>query len=172
MSQANQNARPIDESFVAIAREMMQDGRREQDVLDRGGGVVPWSFWAASLAGLAAAFLQAGLYIVAAKGPVEFMPGVKIGGYGDSSWLLMLVIYGLWKGASIAVTVLMMTHLALRFVQSTSATAYAVTGAISGCIYAYGMQMLGAGEQQVLATAATGLVAGYLYRVFSGVRAA
>jgi len=172
-SSAAQNAaRPIDENFVAIAREMMNDGRREQELLDHGGGTVPWSLLAAILAGVGAACLQAGLYIVAAKGPVEFMPGVKIGSYGDASWLLMLVIYGLWKGASIAVTVMMLTHLAMRFVQSTSASAYAVAGAISGCIYAYGMQMLGAGEQQVLTTAVTGLLAGFLYRIFSGVRPA
>jgi hypothetical protein len=170
--QAQNAARPIDESFVALAREMMQDGRREQEVIDRGDGVVPWSFWSASLAGLAGAFLQAGVYIVAAKGPVEFMPGVKINGYGDSSWLLMLTLYGLWKGASIAATALMFTHFALRFVQMTSPAAYAVGGAIGGCIYAIAMQMLGAGPQQVVATAVTGLAAGYLFRIFSGVRAA
>ncbi|MDF2114570.1 hypothetical protein PY365_03200 [Roseiarcaceae bacterium H3SJ34-1] len=169
---AQNAARPIDESFVALAREMMQDSRREQEVIERGGGVVPWSFWAASLAGLAGAFLQAGLYIVAAKGPVEFMPGVKINGYGDASWLLMLMLYGLMSGARIAVTSLMFSHLALRFVQVTSPAAYAAGGAIGGCIYAYGMQMLGAGPQHVVATAMTGLAAGYLYRIFSGVRAA
>jgi len=170
--QARNAARPIDESFVAIAREMMQDGRREREVIDRGDGVVPWSFWAASLAGLGAAFLQAGIYIVAAKGPIEFMPGVKINGYGDGTWLLTLMLYGLLSGARIAATSLMFTHFALRFVQMTSPAAYAVGGAIGGGIYAYAMQMLGAGPQHLTATAVTGLLAGYLYRIFAGVRAA
>jgi hypothetical protein len=171
-AQAQNATRPIDEGFIAIAREMMQDGRREQGVLDRGEGVVPWSFWAASLAGLGAAFLQAGIYIVAARGPIEFMPGVKINGYGDGTWLLTLTLYGLLSGARIAVTSLMFTHFALRFVEISSPVAYAVGGAIGGCIYAYAMHMLGAGPQHLVATAVTGLVAGYLYRIFSGVRAA
>ena len=167
-----QNASPpIDDRFVAVAREMMQHSRREQEVASSGGGTVPWSLRAAVLAGLGAAFLQAGLLIVAAKGSIEFIPGVKIFGDGDASWLLMLVLYGLLSGARIAVTTLMFTHFALRFVQLTSLTAYAVGGAVSGCIHAYGLQMLSGGGQRMLTTAATGFAAGYLYRVFSGIRA-
>ncbi|MDH7799789.1 MULTISPECIES: hypothetical protein [unclassified Beijerinckia] len=161
--------KPTDENFTVLARQMLREGDNVQYSAER-PGEVPWSMTAATLAGVAGSCLLAGLYIVAAKGPVEIIPGLKMTLGGSSQMLLLAIVLGLWNGAQIAVTATMVSHMAMRFVQMTSPTAYAIAGGISGAVYDYGMAMLTGESSNVLVTAATGLAAGFLYRRFAGLR--
>lgn len=160
--------RPADERFSAVAREMLRSSESEQAVQRQ--GEVPWSMTAALLAGIAASCLQAGLYIVAAKGPIEIIPGLKMTLGSSSEMLLMAITLGLWRGAQVAVTAIMLSHLAMRFTQMSSPTAYGIAGAVSGAIYAYGLDLLTEQSASIWATAASGLAAGFLYRLFAGLR--
>ncbi|HEV2573621.1 MAG TPA: hypothetical protein VGU72_17940 [Beijerinckiaceae bacterium] len=161
-------AKPVDERFTAMARQLLRDGEGELSMVATSDGAVPWSMRAALLAGLVASCLQAGLYVLAAKAPLELIPGLKMTIGDGSQMLLLALVLGLWNGVQIAVTATMASHWAMRFVELTSPTAYAIAGAVSGGIYAYGMTILTGQPRHLIATMASGLTAAFLYRRFAG----
>jgi hypothetical protein len=135
------------------------------------GRKVPWSAIAALIAGVVACLLQSGGLILSTYGSVEVIPGFKVD-VGQTSILAPLLISaGLIEGARVAAFSLLLAHAALRLVNVTNIFAYALFGALAGAAQAMAMSVItGVPMKSALAEAVTGLIAGYFYRMFAGVK--
>jgi hypothetical protein len=158
-----------------IARRILGDGAsiaETQTTTAPTDGVVPWTWRAAILAGLAAACLQAGLVVLSTQSPTPLLPGLpmQVGGTG-SSLTPALIAYGLWNGGSAAATTMMIANFILRVMKMTSPVAYALGGALVGAGSGYLLRVLLGGEDTMATDAIAGLAAGFLYRIFAGVKA-
>jgi len=136
-------------------------------------GVVPWSWRAAFLAGFAASCLQAGLVVLQAQHATPILPGVpfEVGGEGAVT-TPALIAAALWTSAQDAATALLLSHFGLRALNISSPLAYAVGGAAGGALSAYATRLLLGGEDAMLTDAITGLISGFLFRMFAGLKAA
>ncbi len=143
------------------------------DIVNARTGVVPWSWRAATLAGVSAACLQAGAVVLAAQSPNSLLPGipVEIGGAGTAA-APVLIAYGLWSGGQDAASALLFSHFGLRSLNMTSPIAYAICGAVMGVASAYLMQVLNVGEAASVTDAIMGLIAGFMYRTLAGIKTA
>lgn len=160
-----------------LARDLLGDakpaGSAEAGAVSSAEGRVPWSWRAAMLAGIAAASLQAGLIVLSSQSPTPLLPGLPwaVGGAG-SALTPAVIAYGLWNGGSNAATTMMVAHFGLRAVRTTSPLAYALGGAVVGAAASYLMRTLLGGDDTLATDAITGLLAGFLYRMIAGARAA
>ena len=170
-AQGAQATQTLDPKLAAFASELRAETRRDQtEDIAPGEGEVPWSMRAAILAGLFASLLQAGMVVASAQGVVEIIPGLKVD-VGQGSLLTPLIILtGLWGGAHVAASAVMLSHFLLRRLGRVAALDYALAGCAAGAADAFMTTLLFGGAHGLLAQAMTGLAAGYFFRLFAGVR--
>ncbi len=162
---------PLDQ----LARQLLGERSHSsaQDAATRGPGVVPWSWRAAMLAGLAAACLRAGLIVLSAQTAAPILPGLPIAVGGEGSAMApALIAWGLWSGGRDAATTMFIANLILRLLKTDSPVAYALGGALVGAGSSYATMLLLGGENDIAVQAALGLAAGFLYRIFAGTKPA
>ena len=154
-----------------MARKLMEAQARESaDAGHVAGAVsVPWTRRSAFLACVCAAMAQAGALVVNARNTVEIVPGVGLD-FSDGSGVSAVYIgYSLLRGARVAGVSLLIAHHALRAIGQTSLIAYAAGAAAIGAAQAFALYH---GHHDLLVESATGLAAGFLFRVFAGVERA
>ena len=163
---------PLDE----IARRLMsgESSDRSPESAPAGAasaGAVPWSARAATLAGLSAACLQAGRVVLSPQSAVPDLSsfGVHIDASSGVAYPA-LIAFGLWSGGTSAAQTMLLTHFGLRAAGQTSPVAYAIAGAAMGAGLSWATVLLMGGEPAMVADATLGIVSGFLYRVFAGVK--
>lgn len=161
--------------FFAAVRAELADAREDRRL------VVPRSFKAAFLAGLVVGCALAGFDVTAAETPATPAPfatiAAALGSPMDTSPMNLApatILIGLFGGARIAATTMIVVHTLLNWADCSSRTAYAIGGAaVSAAVSAALLVALGhpPAHGWVIELAA-GAAGGLLYRVFAGRRAA
>jgi hypothetical protein len=134
--------------------------------------IVPASGRAAFLAGLVVACLHASLDLGTSVALGQKLGTLPIG--GRTLPIVPLILLGsLWSGARSSAIGLFFVRALLGRMQVTNITAYALCGGFLAFLYALIAQALGWGDLEALPIdVATGLAAGFLYRLFAGTRVA
>jgi hypothetical protein len=133
--------------------------------------IVPYSGRAALLAGLIAAFIHASLDL---GGSIAFGQQSSIVTMtGQTVAVPLLLLAGLWSGARASLIGLICVRLILARLQITHVGAYALCGGLVGLLYSLILHLNGWDHLEVLGLdSATGLAAGFFYRIFAGTRPA
>jgi hypothetical protein len=132
---------------------------------------VPYSLRAGLLAGLVVSLMQAGLVIVAAKAQSASLAGLAaMTGVSPQDMLPLVVAGSLLDGAQATGFTVLTAHSVLKRFAVTGHAAYALGGAAAAAVYAVGALLLGFGAPAHgwAIELATGLGAGFFYRVFAG----
>lgn len=169
---ATESGIPLD----VIAKQLIGEGAARANTPEARSveGYVPWSWRASMLAGIAASSLQAGLIVWQSQNAgsaLPGLPGVNVAPGVGSPVTAALIAYGLWSGAREAAGSMMFSHFGLRLFGLRTPIAYAVGGGAGGAAMAYISEALAGGEANLITSVATGLVTGFLYRMFAGLRA-
>jgi hypothetical protein len=138
---------------------------------ERRAGAVPTSWRAGLLAGLVVSLMQAGMVIVEAKAQSASLAGLAtMTGVSPQDMLLLVVAGSLLDGAQTTGFTVLTAHKALKRLAVTGHAAYALGGAAAAAVYAVGALLLGFGAPAHgwAIALATGLGAGFFYRVFAG----
>jgi hypothetical protein len=148
---------------------------RQKALLEKtaqGACVVPASGRAALLAGLVVACLHVSLDLGTAIALGQRLGTISV--EGRTVPLVPLILAGsLWSGARSSAIVLFFIRALLSRLEMTHIGSYAVCGGLVAFLYAITMQALGWGDPSTLAVdVATGLAAGFFYRLFAGTRPA
>jgi len=157
-----------------LAKSIMGDMHAgNETAAGKAGGVVPWSWSAAFIAGISAASLQAGVVVLQAQTPAPLVPGLggAIGGAG-TAFAPALIGLTLFSSGREAAATIVLARLGLRLAGLTSLIAYAIGGGVAGAISSYVDQALFGGEDALLLDASIGMVAGALYRLLAGTKKA
>ena len=136
-------------------------------------GLVPKSWRAGILAGLAVSCMKAGFVILNAKNARPEVAGLmQIAGVDEAKALPLLLMGSLWSGAESAAGTILMAHAVLRRLNITSVIAYGfgggiVAAALTGLAFQLGLDDVANGWPIEIAT---GVGAGVFYRLFAGAR--
>lgn len=140
--------------------------------------VVPRSFRAALLAGLATACLSAGFLLIQHTqdaGDVGELAGVAgLLGVNMQAWTPALLLFSLLNAGQATAGTLLTAHFVLRRIGATNLFAYSVGGAAAGVFWVLAAQYIGLGGDGygLFAEAAMGACAGFFYRLLAGARPA
>lgn len=157
--------------FAETRREIAEDDTRPL--------VVPRSFRAAILAGLAVGFCLAGLDVTRANETLRHLSGLLSVGDDTARLLPVVILLALLGGARAAATNLLISHSLLRRVGWTGHAAYAFGGgAVAAGLSLLALALIQGGFLDAAMTpthdwpidAAAGAGAGFFYRVFAGAR--
>ena len=136
-------------------------------------GVVPTSWRAGILAGLAASSLQAGYVILQANsGTDQVSAMLAAAGVDQTKTLPILLLSSLLGGGEATGSTILFAHSFLKRTGHNNALAYAVGGGIVAGLSSVVMQAIGAslGPSTLPVDVATGIAAGFFYRMFAGAR--
>jgi hypothetical protein len=160
---------------VLAASLMQKPAKAEAETEERrADGTVPYSWRAGLLAGLVVSLLQAGMVIVGAKAQSASLAGLAaLTGIGAQSVAPLVIAGSILDGAQATGFTVLTAHSFLKRRGITGHAAYALGGAAAAAVYALAQFVLGLGapEHGWVIELATGLGAGFFYRVFAGVSA-
>lgn len=161
-------------AFFAAVRAELDDSGEDRRM------VVPRSFKAAFLAGLVVGCALAGFDVTAAEAPAAPSPfatiAAALGSPMDTTPLNLApvtILLGLFGGARIAATTMIVVHTLLNWADCSSRTAYAIGGAAVSTAIAAAL-LVGLGHQPAhgwVIELSAGAAGSLLYRVFAGRRA-
>jgi hypothetical protein len=154
-----------------LAASLMPCPANTEAVERRAGGTVPTSWRAGLLAGLVVSLMQAGTVIIEAKAQSASLSGLAaMTGVSPHTMLPLVVAGSLLDGAQTTGFTILTAHWVLKRFVVTGHVAYALGGAAAAAVYAVGALLLGFGAPAHgwAIELATGLGAGFFYRVFAG----
>ena len=157
-----------------IAASLMDRPATEASERHSVGGAVPKSWRAGMLAGLVVSFLQAGTIVVGSNADATLAGAASLLGI-DAQMAVPLVIAGsLLNSAQTIAFTIFISHRLLRHYALTGLVAYALGGAVAAAVCAAAWLALGLGapEHGWTIEIASGLAAGFFYRLFAGASAA
>ena len=162
-----------DPELAAMARRLMAEQARESAAASErpsGGPVnVPWNKFSASLACLCAAALQAGALVVESRKVIEIIPRFTMDFTGDGSSVSPVYIgICLLRGARVAGIAVFVGHHLMRVMGQSNPIAYGLAGGAVGAAQAFIQTLLSHGHHNLVMETATGIAAGFLYRLFVG----
>lgn len=157
-----------------LAASLMQRPAEAETIERRTGGTVPYSWRAGLLAGLVVSLMQAGLVIVGATAQSSSLAGLASLTGVSTQMVGPIVLAGsLFNSAETIVFTIFVAHRLLKRFAITSHGAYALGGAATAAVLAAAWLVLGFGAPTHgwLIEIATGLGAGFFYRLFAGATA-
>lgn len=161
---------PISELAKTLMAKPSSD---EPDHRTSAKGVVPTSWRAGILAGLAASSLQAGYVILQASNSNDQVSAMlAAAGVDQTKTLPILLLSSLIGGGEATASTILFVHSLLRKAGQTNLVAYAVGGGVVAAGVSALMQALGTsfGPTTLPVDIATGVAAGFFYRMFAGAR--
>ncbi len=157
-----------------IAKTLMAKGPDEKiETRTSETGIVPTSWRAGILAGVAASSLQAGWVILSAtSGADQTTAMLQAAGVDQTKALPILLAGSLLAGGEATASTILFAHSLLKKSGHNNAIAYAVGGGLAAGVLSYVSDAIGMsiGASNLSVDIATGVAAGFFYRMFAGLR--
>jgi hypothetical protein len=154
-----------------LAASLIEKPEVEEAVAGRAAGTVPYSWRAGLLAGLVVSLMQAGIIIVGAKAQSAGLGDLAtLTGISTQAMVPVVIMGSLLDSAQATGFTVLTAHGVLKRLGITNLIAYALGGAAAAAVYAEAQLLIGFGgpEHGWTIELATGLGAGFFYRLFAG----
>jgi hypothetical protein len=156
---------------LSVLAATLMDKPTAEAQVRRDDGIVPKSWRAGLLAGLVASLIQAGMVMVGAKTHSASLSGLgSLIGIDPQAMTPLVLAGSVFDGAQTVGFTVLLAHRVLKRHAITSYAAYALGGGAAAAICAAAWSLIGFGgpEHGWVVEIATGLAAGYFYRLFAG----